>query len=225
MTALTLVSHHLCPYVQRAAISLSEKGVDFERVYVDLGNKPDWFKALSPLGKVPLLKVKNGNDDATIFESAVILEYLEETQPNALHPQDALTRARHRAWIEFGSQILNRIWNFYTAKTDDDLAAEAQKLADMFKRVEDELSDGPYFAGQGFSLVDAVYGPIFRYFDVFDQIADFHVFDDLPKVKAWRETLAKRNSIKNAVSEDYNDRLRTFLINRNSALSARINGG
>ena len=40
---LVLVSHHLCPYVQRAAISLTEKGVPFERRNVDLANKPDWF--------------------------------------------------------------------------------------------------------------------------------------------------------------------------------------
>ena len=57
MSQLTLVSHHLCPYVQRAAIALLEKGVPFERVMVDLSDKPAWFSAISPLGKVPLLQV------------------------------------------------------------------------------------------------------------------------------------------------------------------------
>src|SRR5689334_7503095 len=106
MSTLTLVSHHLCPYVQRAAIALDEKGVTFERINIDLANKPDWFKAISPLGKVPLLQV----GDAVIFESAVILEYLEETAPNPLHPADPLRRAEHRGWIEFGSSVLNDIW-------------------------------------------------------------------------------------------------------------------
>ena len=59
MTRLTLISHHLCPFVQRAAIALAEKGVEFERIDVDLANKPDWFLAISPLGKVPLLKVSD----------------------------------------------------------------------------------------------------------------------------------------------------------------------
>ncbi len=54
---LELVSHYLCPYVQRAAIALAEKGVPFTRAYVDLADKPAWFTAISPLGKVPLLKV------------------------------------------------------------------------------------------------------------------------------------------------------------------------
>src|SRR5450756_1257543 len=89
---LTLVSHPLCPYVQRAVIALTEKGVAFERVYVDLAAKPDWFLAISPLGTTPVLKVGG----AAIFESVVFLEYLEETQPNPLHPVDPLKRAEHR---------------------------------------------------------------------------------------------------------------------------------
>ena len=95
---LTLVSHHLCPYVQRAVISLTEKGIEFERIDIDLSHKPDWFLALSPLGKTPVLQVGG----AAVFESAAILEYLEETQCNPLHPTDALGRAEHRGWIEFG---------------------------------------------------------------------------------------------------------------------------
>ncbi|MEO7578705.1 MAG: glutathione S-transferase N-terminal domain-containing protein, partial [Massilia sp.] len=90
---LTLVSHVLCPYVQRAVIVLKEKGVDFERIDIDLADKPAWFLALSPLGKTPLLMI----GDQVIFESAVICEYLEDTQAPALHPADPLGRARHRA--------------------------------------------------------------------------------------------------------------------------------
>src|SRR6266576_319478 len=94
---LRLISHKLCPYVQRAVIALTEKSVAFERIDIDLANKPDWFVAISPLGKTPVLQVGN----TAIFESAVILEYLEETQSKPLHPADALVRAEHRAWIEF----------------------------------------------------------------------------------------------------------------------------
>ena len=80
MSSLTLVSHHLCPYVQRAAIALGEKGVAFERIAIDLAAKPDWFRAISPLGKVPLLRVaRPGQDEAVLFESAVICEFIEET--------------------------------------------------------------------------------------------------------------------------------------------------
>ena len=69
-TKLTLISHKLCPYVQRVAIALAEKSLTFTRVDIDLAAKPDWFLAISPLGKTPVLKV----GDTAIFESAVILE-------------------------------------------------------------------------------------------------------------------------------------------------------
>ena len=216
MTALTLVSHGLCPYVQRAAIALDEKGVAFNRIDIDLDNKPDWFKAISPLGKVPLLRV----GDAVIFESAVILEYLEETAPNPLHPADPLRRAEHRAWIEFGSAILNDIWGFYTAPDEAALRAKATTLAEKFARIEHQLGDGPYFDGARFCLVDAVFGPVFRYFDAFDRIGDFGILADKPKVDAWRQALAQRPSIARAVAPDFADRLWAFLQARNARLSA-----
>jgi glutathione S-transferase len=220
---LTLVSHHLCPYVQRAAIALAEKQVPFDRIYIDLGDKPEWFLKLSPLGKVPVLKVKPANaDPVVIFESSVILEYLEETQPNPLHPADALTRARHRGWIEYGSTILNTIGRFYSAPDRTRLTAEAAALAAMFERIEQELGAGPWFGGDMFSLVDAVYGPVFRYFDTFDVIDDFGILAGMPELAAWRDRLNGRASVRNAVGPDYPQRLEAFLLARNSALSARI---
>ncbi|WP_371425507.1 glutathione S-transferase family protein [Tardiphaga sp.] len=218
--ALTLVSHHLCPYVQRAAIVLAEKDVRFERSYIDLAHKPDWFHAVSPLGKVPLLLVRrDGNDTAAIFESAVICEYLEETQMGArLHPSDPLERAGHRGWIEFGSSILADLWGFETATEANSYEAKRKMLAGKFGRIENVLTAAPFFAGQHFSMVDAVYAPIFRYFDVFDTIADTEVFAQTPKVRAWRAALRDRPSVANAVTADYADRLRAFLAERDAHL-------
>src|SRR5438445_11971999 len=88
---LTLISHKLCPYVQRAVIALNEKGITFERVDIDLANKPDWFLRISPLGKVPVLVVRSDEHEVALFESNVISEYVEDTQGGAkLNPQDPL---------------------------------------------------------------------------------------------------------------------------------------
>jgi glutathione S-transferase len=212
MPNLTLISHHLCPYVQRAAIALTEKGVAFERVYVDLAAKPDWFKALSPLGKTPVLKV----GDTAIFESAVILEYLEETQSHPLHPRDPLRRAEHRGLIEYGSAILNDIAGLYSAPDQAGFDAKRKQLADRFRWLENRIVGSPWFDGADFALVDAVFGPAFRYFDVFDEIGEFGVFDGLPKIQAWRRVLAEHPSIRSAVTEDYPARLHAFLLVRRS---------
>lgn len=206
MNRLELVSHALCPYVQRAAIALAEKGVPFTRTVVDLAAKPDWFVRISPLGKVPLLRV----GESVIFESAAILEYLEDTQGPVLHPADALERAGHRAWIEFGSAVLNDIWGFYTAPAAG-FEARRSTLRDKLVRLEAALGDGPWFAGMRFSLVDAVFGPVFRYWEAFDAIGDFGLLDGLPKLQAWRSALAARPSVRAAVAPDYAGRLRHFI--------------
>jgi len=79
-----------------------------------------------------------------------------------------------------------------------------------------------FFAGEFFSIVDAVFGPVFRYFDVFDAIDEFGFWDGLPTVKRWRHELATRPSVSEAVSPDYPELLRSFLLARRSALSRRM---
>ena len=211
---LTLVSHDLCPYVQRAVIALAEKGVGFERVNIDLADKPAWFTALSPLGKVPLLKA----GDDVIFESAVILEYLEETQPHPLHPAQPLARARHRAAIEFASAVLNDIWGIETAKDAAALAARIAATEGKFAWLERSLGAGAWFAGERFSLVDAAFGPVFRYFDLFDRVIDHGVLVGKPKVAAWRAALAARPSVRAAVAPDYLNRLEAFIVRQDGEL-------
>jgi glutathione S-transferase len=209
-----LVSHKLCPYVQRAVIALTEKGVPFERIDIDLANKPDWFLKISPLGKTPVLLV----GDHAIFESAVILEYLEETEARPLHPADPLRRAEHRAFIEFGSAVLNDIAGLYSAPNEATFKTKTTQLEGRFARLESRLI-GPWFDGESFSLVDAVFGPVFRYFDVFDDIGDFGILTGKPEIARWRQNLAARASVKSAVGSDYPALLRDFIERRRSHLS------
>ena len=212
-----LVSHLLCPYVQRAAIVLSEKGVPFERRDIDLAAKPEWFTRVSPTGKTPMLLV-HGH---ALFESAVICEYLDETTVPRLHPANALRRAKHRGWMEFGSGVLSLIGSFYAAPDDATLEQRAREVHSRFRRLEEVVGEAPYFDG-AFSLVDAVFAPVFRYFEVFETIAEFGFFDGLSRVSSWRAALAERPSVRKAAHPRYDELLREFLVKRNGALSKRM---
>ncbi len=133
---LRLISHKLCPYVQRAVIVATEKKIPFERIDIDLTNKPDWFLALSPTGKVPLLEVEG--EDArghVIFESAVIAEYLDEIgEGERLLPADPLERARHRAWVEIGALALADIYRLYTASDEATFSTERRQIQAKLER-------------------------------------------------------------------------------------------
>jgi len=221
---LTLISHPLCPFVQRAAIVLLEKNVPFERIDVDLAAKPDWFVTISPTGKVPLLKVEQSDGAVSIlFESMAICEYLNETQEGeSLYSHDAFSRAQQRAWVEFGVAVLADAWQFLNAK---DLAtADGKKAAirDKLQRLEDTLGLGPFFSGSTFGMVDVVFAPIFRYFDVLRTVVSQPIFDNLPRVSAWRASLANRPSVISAVHGDYADRFQQHLVTQKAILSGSV---
>ncbi|MBI5255947.1 MAG: glutathione S-transferase family protein [Burkholderiales bacterium] len=221
MPTFELVSNLLCPYTQRAAIQLAEKGLPFERTYIDLAAKPAWFSRLSPLGKVPLLRL--GNE--AIFETAVICEYIEEVAPSTpLWAADPLGRARERAWAEFASAVIADVFGFYMAPDEPAFDRKCADLAGRFQRLEQHLGAGPYFAGARFGLVDAAFAPVFRLFDTFDGIADFGVLAGLSAVPAYRRALGERPSVRDAVVSDYGQVFRQYLLARGSHLS-RVVGG
>jgi glutathione S-transferase len=124
--------------------------------------------------------------------------------------------------MEFGSSILNTIAGLYNAPNQEDFEVKCDELTRKFLWIEPYLGDRGYFAGENFSLVDAVYGPIFRYFDVLDAIDAFGFFADTPNLNHWRRLLQARASIQQAVPEDYEQRLLVFLRQRNSYLSKLI---
>lgn len=212
-TNLTLVSHPLCPFVQRAAIVLLEKGIPFDRVNIDLDAKPAWFLAISPNGKVPLLRVRQQDaTDAVIFESMVICEYLDESRGGAaMYPDDALARARQRGWVEFGTAALADAWQFLNATDRTTADAKQAAFRHRLQQLEAELGSGPYFGGAAFGMVDAVFAPVFRYFDILDPAVSHAIFEGLPRVSAWRSALARRHSVIDAVGSDYAERFRAHL--------------
>ncbi|MCU6496717.1 glutathione S-transferase family protein [Rugamonas sp. A1-17] len=222
MTALTLISHPLCPFVQRAAIVLLEKDVAFDRINVDLSSKPDWFLAISPTGKVPVLKVRRPNAaDAMLFESVVICEYLNETLGGApMYPSDALLRAQHRAWIEFASQTLAEGWQFLHARDSSTADVKRAAFRERLGKLEAAIGDGPFFAGAAFGMVDAVYAPLFRYFGIIDAKVAQQVFDGLPRISVWRSALAERASVKEAVVDDYANLFLTHLRQQEALIAA-----
>jgi glutathione S-transferase len=211
---MELVSFELCPYVQRVAIVLDEKGLAFSRRWIDLSAKPEWFLEVSPLGKVPVLLV----DGAAIFESAVICNFLDEVADPTLTSADPLVRAVERAWAEHASATLAAIGALYNAPDPDALEARCEDLRGRFRWLEQALGDGPWFSGERFGLVDAAYAPVFRYLKAFDAFSDFALLRSAPRVAAWQQRLAGRASVQRAVVADFDAKLLEFMNNRQSAL-------
>jgi glutathione S-transferase len=210
MSRYKLVSFELCPFVQRSVITLNEKRVGFDIKYIDLSNKPEWFLAISPLGKVPVLVV---DDDTVLFESAVINEYLDEVTEGRMLPEDPLERAYGRAWIEFSSNLLMGAYRMQTAKDAAGVKEHASKVRDLLAKLEQKLpDDGPFFYGKELSLVDSSAAPALQRLTWCEELdPDLGLFRGFDKVTRWRDALLARESVKKSTVPDIVERFHAYL--------------
>jgi glutathione S-transferase len=199
--AIELISFKTCPYVQRAVITLKHKQIDFDITFVDLADPPDWFLELSPLQKVPVLRI----DGEVLFESAVINEYLDEITGGELQPKDPLARARNRAWIEFASDMLGNLYMMKMSKDEEKYTQYRARLEDQLRRVEQRLGDGPWFDGENFSLCDTAFAPFFRQDCVFGGKLSVIDRQATPKAAAWADRLLALPEVRDSVVDEFED--------------------
>lgn len=196
---LELVSFKICPFVQRSIIALNQKGIAYTLTHINPQETPDWFKAMSPLGKVPVLVV----DGTPVFESAVILEYLDEVYPPALHPADPLEKARQRAWVEFCSELLGRQHRMLTAQDEAGFNEARESLQQGLQRLDTVLAEqAPYFAGEQFHLVDCVYAPLFMRLALLKQSYALEIALST-RMQAWSDALLALDAVKTSVVEEF----------------------
>jgi len=192
-----LCSFKTCPWVQRAAIVLRAKNVPYEITYIDRNKRPDWFLAVSPHSKVPVLLV---DDKEALFESNAIAEYLDETAAPRLHPEDPLARARNRAWTDYVTTFASAISTTAYSDSEEEFAARAAKITEPFSKLKDALGKrgnaGPYFNGPKFSLVDAAYAPFLQRYTFMDRIKPLGIIEKFPHLTAWRDALLAAPAVK-----------------------------
>jgi len=207
--------------VQRAVVLLNEKDVAYDVTYIDLKDKPDWFLRLSPLGKVPVLKVGK----AVLFESAVICEYLDEVHPPSLHPADPLARAVNRGWVEFSSALFVDLYRLCTAEGKEEFEQRRGEAREKLERLEAQLGAGPFFNGPRFSLVDAAVAPAFMRIALMEEMHPLGLLDGLPKVRRWSEALLARESVRTSVVPEFVALFRDYLAGGGSFLARNSAGG
>ncbi len=217
---LKLIGHNICPYVQRVVMVMLEKGIPFERTNIDLDNKPSWLKDISPTGKVPILVTRSG---ISLFESSVICDYLDDVNGDSLYSDSAEQRAHERAWISYGNEVLSLIARMiYQDQDMDELKKSIAQIRARLAIVEGVLGGGPYFNGQRFSVIDAVYATLFRYFEVFDPLLKVDTLSTFVKMNKWSQALARRQAVVDCVPSNYGELLRGLIRGQSSYLSRLV---
>jgi glutathione S-transferase len=198
------------PFVRKAYVALTEKGISFEHEQViPFGVSPEYRK-ISPLGKIPAYQ----DGDKTLADSSVIIAYLEKIHPlPALYPSDPYDYARALWFEEFGDGGLAPVLGtkvFFPKviaprffKQEPNLA-EIQKVVDteippLFDYLEGEIGDEEYLVGNKFSIADIGVATIFVNYAYAGYGVDAKRW---PKLAAYINRILSRPSFKGVIDKE-----------------------
>ncbi|XP_078375297.1 glutathione S-transferase omega-1-like isoform X2 [Oculina patagonica] len=189
---LRLYNMRFCPFAQRARLVLRAKGIEFESVNINLGDKPEWFLDLNPAGKVPVIELPDGK---VISESAICCEFLEDMYPEKaqLCPKDAFEKHKQRILVEvLGSKIIPAFYK--SVKGDDEGKEELDKqLAAFDKELKDRKSK--FIGGETPSMADYLMWPWIERLYIMTELRERHV-NKFPMFSAWCAAMSELPAVK-----------------------------
>jgi glutathione S-transferase len=213
---LELITFKFCPFGQRCLIALHEKAVEFETTFVDLSKPPPWFDAVSPLGKVPVLRA----DERTVFDSTVINELIDDEFPPRLRPADAIDRAWQGSWTAFAGELLQAQLAAYTADSAPAHRDKLEQMKHLVALLADAVEPAPFFGGEHFALVDAAYAPFFLRVRLMHDA--FPSLGGLPAgLKVWADALLDRKSVLQSTPDRFDEGYMRFIRTKGSWLLRR----
>lgn len=216
---LELISFKLCPFVQRAVITLEYQHVPYTMTYIDLEDPPEWFADVSPFEKVPVLRV---DGEVNLFESAVICEYIDEITPTHLQPDVPLERARNRAWTEVASALLVDQYHLLGAADATAYRRARQPLIHKLELMEEQVA-GPFFNGVEPALIDFAIAPLFMRLARLGHRQPVYDARELPKIADWSGALLEIDAVQRSVVPDF-DELFGVMVRRRGAYVADLHG-
>ena len=208
-----LVSFALCPFVQRSVILLTHKQIPHEIEYIDLADKPEWFLAAVPTGKVPALFI----GDTVLFESAVINEFLDETTPPPTLASDPIARAKERAWISYAEKLIFEQYHMMIAAEPDEYEHKKKVFIEGMVKLECVAMDFPANEAR-FNLLDASIAPLFTRTKITASVYQelkITVRTNSPLIR-WIDALTAREEVKHSVPENFETAWQDYFQSRNS---------
>ena len=193
---MKLIGSLTSPYVRKVRVILAEKVIAYDMVQESAWTATTTVPRYNPLNKVPALVMDNGE---SIYDSAVITEYLDAISGNTFIPGDAAARARVRRGEALGDGIADAgITAFLERKRDGSrqdaawITRQMDKVAAGIDAVGRELGAGPFIGGEHLNLADIACGCALFWTEF--RMPELGWRDAHPRLKAWAERLEMRPS-------------------------------
>lgn len=160
---MKLLGTPISPYTRKVRVVLAEKRIDYAFEEVDVAPADSAVNAVNPLGKVPTLLLEDGT---ALFDSRVIVEFLEGLSPNArLIPEDNRDRVLVRRWEALADGALDAgvLIRYESLRPEAERSAawvekQKGKLERALARMAAELDDRTWCHGERYTLADIALG-------------------------------------------------------------------
>lgn len=199
---LTLYGHPISSFTWKVLIALYENDTPFDFITVDQNTYAD-FIAKWPMGKFPILI--DGDRDAMITETSVIIEYLDTFYPGAERfvPHDLDTALEVRRW----DRVFDHINTTMSKVVVDNIRPEGQRdpfgveeakraVQAAYAVVEAQLGGRDFVVGDSFTLADCAAAPALWY-----ATRNVPLENKYPRIAAYLERLKARPSFARAVKQ------------------------
>jgi len=210
---LIVYGSSLSPFVRKVRVVLAEKGIAYEHQQINPFAPPDWFLAISPLKRIPVLRDTEEPEPNTLPDSSVICAYLEAKHPQpALYPAVPFARARALWFEEYAdTQMMQSIGpglffervvkKFMGRECDESIVAATlgEKLPAIFDYLESNVRGREFLVGDGLSIADIAVACMLVNFEHAREKLDKTRWPELARYAA---ALHARPSIKTPIEEE-----------------------
>jgi glutathione S-transferase len=199
---MKLIASYTSPYARKVRIALAEKKIEYDFVEESPWAEQTTVPTYNPLGKVPVLVLDDGT---TLFDSRVIVEYLDTVSPvSRLIPEPNRQRIVVKRWEALADGICDAavavvLESKRSARQQnkDWLDRQLRKIDLGLKEFGNELGEKVWCNGEAYSLADIATGCALAYLDLRHAAIDWRAAN--PNLVKLAEKLAKRPSFAETV--------------------------
>jgi glutathione S-transferase len=197
---MKLIAASASPYSRKVRIVLAEKKIDYEFIVDSPADPASRVSEYNPLGKIPVLVLE---DDSTLFDSRVIVEYLDNASPvGRLIPDDTRARTQVRRWealadgcTDAANAIVVEKRRAADKQSAEWITRQQGKIDRALQAMADELGSRGWCSGEHYTLADIAVGCALGYLDF--RMTDIHWRKTYPNLGKLADKLNKRPSFQN----------------------------
>ena len=194
---MKLIAALASPYSRKVRIVLAEKKIEYEFIIENPGDPATRVPEYNPLGKIPVLIL---DDNTTLFDSRVIVEYLDHASPvGRLIPDDTRARIQTRRWealadgcTDAANAVVVEKRRAADKQSAEWIVRQQGKIDRALKVMSEELGNRNWCSGDHYSLADIAVGCALGYLDM--RLPDIQWRRDYQNLEKLAEKLNKRPS-------------------------------